>query len=65
MKKNIIVNKEFVVIWIPHSFYIFLESKKNFDRQVKFEVYENKPIKTKEFNTFEEADKFTDELWEM
>lgn len=56
---------KFVVIWIPDSFYIFLESKKNFDRQMEFGVYKNRPIKVKEFETFEESDKFTDELWKI
>ena len=65
MKKNTIVNNKFVVIWIPDSFYIFLESKKNFDRQVKFGVYDNKNIETKEFDNFADADKFGDELWKI
>lgn len=56
---------KFIVIWIPDSFYIFLESKKNFDRQVKFGVYDNKPIETRGFGTFEEADAFVDELWKI
>ena len=56
---------EFVVIWIPDTFYIFLESKKNYLRKVKFELYKNKPVKTKKFNNFKDADEFVDELWEI
>ena len=56
---------KFVIVWIPDTFYIFLESKKNYDRQMKFGVYDNKPIEVKEFNAFEEADKFVDELWKI
>ena len=56
---------KFVVVWIPDSFYIFLESKNNYDRQVKYGVYNNKPIQTKEFDNFKDADKFVDELWKI
>ena len=59
------MKNKFVVIWVPNTFYIFLESKKNYDRQAEFGVYKNRPIQTKEFDTFEEADKFTDELWKI
>ena len=56
---------KFVVVWIPDSFYIFLESKMNYDRQMKLGVHSNKLIKTKEFDNFKDADKFVDELWEI
>ena len=59
------MKNNFVVIWIPDSFYIFLESKKNYLKQVKYGVYKNKPIEIKEFETFKEADRFTNELWKM
>jgi len=65
MKKNTIVNKEFVVIWIPNSFYIFLEQKNDYLRQVEYGVYKNKPIKTKEFDKFKKANEFVDELWKI
>ena len=55
----------FVVVWIPDSFYIFLEPKKNFDRQVKYGVYNNKPIKVRNFDNFKDADAFVDELWKI
>jgi len=56
---------KFVVVWIPDSFYIFLETKKKFDRQMKLGVYDNKPIETKAFDDFKDADKFVDELWKI
>ena len=59
------MENKFVVIWIPDTFYIFLESKKNYLRQVEYGVYKNKLIETKEFDTFEGADKFVDELWKI
>ena len=59
------MKNKFVVIWVPNTFYIFLEYKKNYLRQEKYGVYKNKPIEVKEFDTFEEADKFTDELWKI
>lgn len=65
MLKTTIVTKPFIVVWIPDSLYIFLESKVNFDKQVKCGVYDNKPIEIKEFDTFKKADEFVDELWKI
>lgn len=56
-------SKQFIVVWIPNSFDITLDSKKNFERKLKYGLYKNKEYHRKEFNTYEEADRFVDELW--
>ena len=41
MLKNIKVSKPFVVVWIPNSFDITLETKKNFERKLSYGLYKN------------------------
>ena len=65
MLKTTKVTKPFVVVWIPNSLDINLESKKNFERKLGFDLYKNEEYQLKEFDTFEEADEFVDELWKI
>lgn len=62
MLKNIKVSKPFVVVWIPNSFDITLETKKNFERKLSYGLYKNEEYQLKEFYTFNEADSFVNEL---
>jgi len=65
MLKTTIVTKPFIVVWIPKSLDINLESKKNFERKLGHDLYKNEEYQLKEFDTFEEADEFVDELWKI
>lgn len=59
------VSKAFIVVWIPDSFDITLDSKKNFERKLSCGLYKNEEYQLKEFDSFEEADSFVDELWKI
>jgi len=65
MLKNTIVTKPFIVVWIPNSLDINLESKKNFERKLSYNIYKNEEYRLKEFDSFKEADEFVDELWKI
>jgi len=65
MLKTTIVIKPFIVVWIPNSLDINLESKKNFERKLSYNIYKNEEYQLKEFDGFKEADEFVDELWKI
>jgi len=65
MLKTTTVTKPFIVVWIPNSLIIDFESKKTFERKLKFDIYKNEEYQYKEFDDFEAADEFTDELWKI
>lgn len=65
MTKDTIISKEYVVIWFPGTTDISLETKKDF--QIKlydYGYYQHDNYEYEEFDTFEEADKFVDQLWD-
>lgn len=65
MKKDIIISKEYVVIWFTGTTDISLETKKDFEIKLNdYGYYQHDNYQYEEFDTFEEADKFVDELWE-
>lgn len=65
MLKTTIVTKNFIVAWIPDSLIIDLNTKNVFERRLSCGLYKNEEYQLKEFDTFEEADNFTDELWNI
>ena len=65
MLKTTTVTKPFIVVWIDNSLIIDSYSKKVFEKRLSMGLYENKEYQLKEFDTFEEADKFVDELWKI
>lgn len=65
MLKTTIVTKPFIVVWIPNSLVIDSYSRKVFEKRLSCGLYENEEYQLKEFDTFEEADEFVDELWKI
>lgn len=65
MLKTTTVTKPFIVVWIPNTLMIDLESKNTFERKLKHGIFNNQEYQYKEFDTFEETDKFVNKLWEI
>ena len=64
MLKDTIVTQEFIVIWFPGTSDITCETKKEFYRDLDYGYFQHDNYKYEEFETFEKADEFVDELWE-